>query len=97
MVKRSVLVLAAAIGPLFGLLGLHGFLEKDFKKGSVFLLMGLLIVAIVSMRIVEAILGSWLSGGGDLGFLFFLAVLYVSLWIMQVVDAVRSNQPTAHP
>ena len=81
-VDRRVVVFLAFIPAVFGLFGLGQLYQKDWRKGFMFLMMGVLMMTVIVLINLE-----W-SGAGAIILTIGLFILFIGGYLLQAFDAV---------
>lgn len=81
-VDRRVVAFLAFIPAVFGLFGLGQIYQKDYRKGFVFLLTGVLMMTVMVLLITEV------GGAGAVFLTIGLFILFIGGYLIQAFDAV---------
>ena len=86
MTDRRVVAMLALIPGAIGVMGLGQFYQKDYRKGAVFLCMGIVMMA--AIIILRTGISATASGVFSVILTVFTVIMYIGLYLVQAFDAI---------
>ena len=88
-VNRRTVALLALIPGAIGLMGLGHFYQKDYRKGGMFLCMGILMMSAIVMLVTN--ISASIAGALSVVLTVFMVIMFIGTYLVQAFDAmVRS-------
>ena len=89
MVNRRTVALLALIPGAIGIMGLGHFYLKDYRKGGMFLCMGIIMMTAIVMLVTS--ISATVSGVFSVVLTVFMVIMFIGTYLLQAFDAlVRS-------
>lgn len=85
-VNRRAVAMLALIPGAIGLMGLGHFYQKDYRKGAMFLCMGILMMAAIVI-LVSGISAS-VTGVMSIILTVFMVIMFIGTYLIQAFDAI---------
>lgn len=86
MANRRAIALLALIPGAIGIMGLGHFYQKDFRKGAMFLCMGLVMMMAIVILVTN--ISASVSGVFSVILTVFVVIMFIGTYLLQAFDAI---------